>query len=177
MIITYNIFVQAIGVIGIISSIISFQCKRHKPLMIFRTGNELFFALQYFLLGAYTGTAMNLIGCVRNVIFAEMVERKKSTVSMRFIFSGLFLLFSVFTWAGFKSILVAAAKVLSTFAYGSKNIAFVRVMILITSISWFTYNFIVRSYAGCVCEFLTICSIIAGIIRIDLKKTGECEVR
>ena len=55
MIITYNIFVQAIGVIGIISSIISFQCKRHKPLMIFRTGNELFFALQYFLLGGIHG--------------------------------------------------------------------------------------------------------------------------
>ena len=74
----YQFMIQAIGVIGIISSIISFQCKRHKPLMIFRTGNELFFALQYFLLGAYTGMAMNLIGCMRNILFAEMVERKKA---------------------------------------------------------------------------------------------------
>lgn len=88
---------------------------------------------------------------------------------MRFLFSGLFLLFSIFTWAGLKSILIAIAKVLSTFAYGSKNTAFVRVMILLTSTSWFVYNLIVRSYAGCVCELFTICSIIVGILRFDLK--------
>lgn len=166
----YDIFVQAIGVIGIISSVLSFQCKNHKPLMIFRTGNEFFFAIQYFLLGAYTGTAMNILGCTRNLIFTKMVEKNKSTVKMRVVFSALFLIFSIFTWSGFKSILVGIAKVLSTVAYGSSNTAFVRILILITSISWFTYNFMVKSYAGCVCEFFTICSIIVGIIRIDLVK-------
>ena len=165
--------IQTLGLLGIISSIISFQCKKHKPLMIFRTGNELFFALQYFFLDAYTGMAMNIIGCIRNIIFAKMVTKNKNTVSARIVFSILFLVFSFVTWAGFKSILIAVAKVLSSFAYGSSNTAFVRIMILITSVSWFAYNLIVKSYAGCICEFLTICSIIVGILQIDLNNQSS----
>lgn len=166
----FNIFVQLIGVMGIIFSILSFQCKKHKPLMLLRTANELFFALQYILLGANTGAAMNIIGCSRNLIFAKMVEKGKSTVKMRVAFSVIFLMFSIFTWSGFKSILVGIAKVISTFAYGSASTGIVRVLIFITSISWFVYNVIVGSYAGCVCEFLTMCSIVVGIIRIDIPK-------
>lgn len=169
----FDIFVQALGVVGIIFTIVSFQCRNHKPLMICRTGNELFFAVQYVLLGAYTGAAMNVIGCIRNMLFAKMVEKGKSTILIRFIFSGLFLIFSIFTWSGIKSILVGVAKVVSTFAYGSANTGFIRILILLTSITWFAYNFIVHSYAGCLCEFLSICSIIIGIIRIDIPNAKK----
>ena len=57
-----NISVQLLGMVGFAASLIAFQCKRHKPIVVLRTVNELVFALQYFLLGAYTGTAMNLLG-------------------------------------------------------------------------------------------------------------------
>ncbi|WP_438847411.1 YgjV family protein [Anaerocaecibacter muris] len=45
---------------------------------------------------------------------------------------------------------------MSTFAYGSTNFALTRVLIFITSTSWFVYNLLVKSYAGCACELLTI---------------------
>lgn len=171
--IIYTILVQAVGVLGITASILSFQCKKHKRLLWLRTANEMLFALQYGMLGAYTGMMMNLIGSARNVVFAKMVEKGKNTNHMRFFFSALFLLFCFFTWAGFKSILVAVAKILSTVAYGSANVFFVRILIFVTSISWFIYNFFVHSYAGCVCEALTLCSIIIGIIRIDIPAMAK----
>ena len=161
---------QGLGVIGIIASILSFQCSKHKKLLFLRTANEFFFGLQYCLLGAYTGMAMNIIGCVRNVIFSKMVEKNKNTMPMRAAFSALFVIFSFFTWAGFKSVLIGVAKVLSTYAYGSSNTFFVRIMIFITSTSWLIYNYMVKSYAGCVCEILTLCSIIVGVIRIDIPR-------
>lgn len=164
----YQIFVQALGIIGIIASVMSFQCKKHGKLMILRTANEFFFAVQYFLLGAYTGMAMNLIGCVRNLIFVRMVKQDKNTIPARVAFSVLFLVGTAFTWSGLKSVLIGIAKVISTVAYGSSNTFVVRVMVLITSTSWLIYNMIVKSYAGCVCEFLTLCSIIVGIVRIDI---------
>lgn len=78
----YEIFIQVLGIIGIIASILSFQCKDHKRLMILRTVNEMFFAVQYGLLGAFTGMLMNLIGSTRNLVFAKMVEEKKDTASL-----------------------------------------------------------------------------------------------
>ncbi len=164
----YNVFVQGIGVLGIIASIISFQCKKHKNIMIFRTATEMLFAVQYFFLGAYTGVAMNVFGSLRNMVFMDMVKKDKNTMIMRYVFSGIFLLFIALTWEGSKSLLSGLAKVTSTFAYGSSNTRVVRIMILLTSTSWLIYNLIVGSYAGFLCELLTIVSIITAIIRIDL---------
>lgn len=163
-----TILIQLLGILGIAASIWSFQCKKHKPLVYLRTACEFFFGIQYFLLGAYTGMAMNIIGCIRNLIFAKTVEKKKSTIPGQIIFSAFFIIFGIVTWAGLKSILVAAAKVLSTVAYGNRNVFFARLLIFLTSSIWLVYNFIVGSYAGCVCESLNLCSIIVGIIRIDI---------
>ena len=99
-----------------------------------------------------------------------MIEKKKSTLPLRIIFSILFVVFALLTWDGLKSLLSGVAKVLSTIAYGSSNTSFVRLIIFFTSISWLIYNYSVKSYAGCVCEILNIVSIIVGFIRIDIPK-------
>lgn len=164
----YDLFIQAIGVIGIIASILSFQCKEHSRLMVLRTVNELFFALQYGLLGAFTGMAMNIIGSARNIIFIRLIQKKKSTNLMRGIISIFFIIFAAVTRDGFKSILIGIAKVISTIAYGCEKTYAVRLLVFITSASWLVYNLWVGSLAGAVCELLSLISIIVGIIRIDL---------
>lgn len=164
----FEIVVQGIGFLGMIASIVSFQCKKHSQVVTLRTINELLFAVQYFLLGAYTGMAMNLIGCVRNVIFTEMVKRQKKTTKVAIAFSVAFLAFTVLSWSGPKSILVGIAKVISTFAYGNKNTKVIRWLILFTSASWLFYNIAVNSYAGALCEMVTIASIVAAIVRIEI---------
>lgn len=163
-----NIFIQLIGALGILASIISFQCKKHKSILLFRTLNEFIFAIQYFMLGAYTGMAMNLVGCVRNVIFSKQVEEGKKTTKSIVVFSALFVVFGIISRQGAKSILIIVAKVLSTMAYGNKNTTFVRCMILITSTSWLIYNACIFSIAGIACEAFTLVSIISGIIRFDI---------
>ncbi len=166
----YNLLVQALGFIGIVCSIISFQCKKHKRIILFRTLNELFFGIQYILLGAYTGAAMNAVGCVRNTYFSKQVEKGKSTTVTRIIFSVLFIAFSVATWNGAKSILIGLAKDASTFAYGCKNTLLMRIIILATSTAWLIYNAMIFSLAGVICEAFTICSIIIALARIRLNK-------
>lgn len=166
----WNIVIEGIGIVGILAAILAFQCKKHRNLMIFRTMNESLFAVQYFLLGAYTGTAMNLIGCIRNMVFADMVEKKKNTIWARILFSVIILGFIAFTWDGPKSMLSGIAKTVSTFAYGSSRTSLVRALTLCTSAAWLIYNYIVGSNAGVVCEALTLISIVVGIVRIDLCK-------
>ena len=163
-----QIIIQAIGVLGIIASIIAFQTKKHNQILLFKTLNEFLFAIQYVLLGAYTGMAMNLVGCVRNIVFTKQVEKQKKTTLSSIIFSILFTVFGIATWGGAKSLLIIIAKVLSTIAYSNQNTTVVRVIIFITSISWLIYNICVFSVAGAFCEAFTIISIIAGMIRFDI---------
>ncbi len=163
-----NIIIQLIGVLGIIASIISFQCKKHSSILFFRTLNEFIFAIQYFLLGAYTGMTMNCIGCVRNIVFTKQVKTGKKTSVASIIFSILFLAFGLLFWQGPKSILIIIAKVLSTIAYGNKNTNVVRGIMFVTCTSWLIYNYCVFSIAGILCESFTLLSLFVGIIRFNI---------
>jgi hypothetical protein len=164
----FQILTQAIGYVGLVFSVIAFQCKKHKNVMRAKTANEMFFALQYFLLGAYTGVAMNLVGSLRNMIFAKQVEKGKSTLPMRVVFSAAFIVFGILTWQSPMSLAVMLAKVVSTFAYGMKNTRAIRFLTLPTSACWLVYNYLSSSSAGVLCETFTLLSIITAIIRIEL---------
>lgn len=167
---TFDLVAQALGVFGLLCASLAFQCKKHAPLMALRTANETFFGVQYIMLGAYTGAAMNFIGVIRNVFFTVMVAKKKNTVPLRFVFSAIFAVFIALTWDGFKSVLSGFAKILSTFAYGASNMFFMRISILITSSCWLVYNLIVKSYAGVISEALTVISIIISLFRFKKEK-------
>lgn len=163
-----DIIIQVIGGLGILAGFISFQFKKHNKILFFKTINEIIFAIQYFLLDAYTGMMMNVFGFIRNVLFAKRVANNKSTTVSTVIFSVCFLIFGLMTYQGKKSILIIIAKILSTVAYGNKNTTIVRGLILITSTSWLIYNYFVGSIAGVVCEVFTLVSLIIGIVRLDI---------
>lgn len=178
-----DLFVQLIGFIGILAGVFSFQCKKHGSILFFRTLNEALFALQYFFLGAYTGMVVNLIGCVRNVIFTKLVAKGKKTTAWIVLFSIMFIIFGISTWQGPLSILVIFAKTLSTVAYGNKNPSVVRGITFVTSTSWIIHNACVSSVAGILSDSFTMVSVIVGVIRFDLiplvseRKNKLCKVK
>ena len=160
-----EILIELLGGFGILFAVLAFQCKKHNRVIAFRNLNMLFFAGQYVLLGAYTGMAMNIIGMIRNVIFSEQVKRGKSTRISISAFCAIFLVAGIITWEGPKSILLILAKLISTAAYGNKNLLVVRLLVLFTSSSWLVYNLFVGSYAGMLCEVLTLLSILIALWR------------
>ena len=163
-----EILIQCIGGLGILVSVAAFQCKKHKHILNLRALSEFIFAVQYFLLGAYTGMAADRIGVLRTRIFTRQIAAGKKTTGSIAVFSLAFTIFGLLTWEGPKSILVIVAKVLSTVAYGNQNPTVVRAIILITSSCWLVYNIYVFSLAGIACEVVTLVSLITGIIRMDL---------
>ena len=163
-----EILIELLGGFGILFAVLAFQCKKHNRVIAFRNLNMLFFAGQYVLLGAYTGMAMNIIGMIRNVIFSEQVKRGKSTRISISAFCAIFLVAGIITWEGPKSILLILAKFISTAAYGNKNLLVVRLLVLFTSSSWLFYNLLVGSYAGMLCEVLTLASILLSLWRYHI---------
>ena len=166
----FEILCQTIGFIGLVFTVISAQCKTHKYAVLHKSANESFFALQYLLLGAYTGLAMNLVSILRNLIFVELVKRKRPTVVYQLLFSVVFIIFGICTWDGVRSVIVIVAKVLSTVAYGMKDTAKLRLLTLPSSLGWLIYNTAVRSWGGMLCEVFATVSLIIGIVRLDLPR-------
>ena len=164
-----DIVVQVIGGVALLANFISFQMKKHSRILLFRTVNEALFILQYFLLGALSGAALNAVGCVRNVIFARQVAKGKKTVVSTVIFCLIFTAFGIATFDGVKSILLIFAKVLSTVAYGNKNTTVVRLVSFVTHGAYLAYNLAVFSLAGAVGDTVLLVSLTIGIFRLDLR--------
>ena len=164
----FYILTQIVGYVGVVFVVIAFQCKKHKHVLVLKTTNELIFALQYLMLGAYTGVAMNFIGSLRNFIFVAQVEKGKSTRVGQVLFSVFFVAFGIATWQGPISIAVIAAKLVTTIAYGIKNTRVIRFLTLPTSICWLVYNVVANSTAGVLCETFTSLSIVTAMVRIEL---------
>ncbi len=164
----WTILVQGIGFMGIACSILAFQYKQYRPLVTLRAATELFFGIQYILLGAYSGAAMDFLGCFRNWVFLDCDKKGKSLRPWRILFSVIFVAATLLTWAGPKSLLSAVAKVASTVAYGSSNPRLIRFITLCSSSCWLIYNSLVFSLAGVLGEIITLTSVLIGIIRFDI---------
>ena len=190
----FDVVIQLIGFLGIFLNIISVQFNTHKKIMIFKTLGSFLFALQYLLLGAYTGMVMDIIGTIRNIIFTDAVQKKKSTKPYIIFFSILTLVLGIatiiLTWdksieavskwssdhlvatilAVAISIISIVAKLLTTVAYGIENPHTIRMVNLPSSTCWLVYNFVAFSLAGMFNEILVISSIIIAEIRFKKKK-------
>ena len=187
------IFIQILGFIGIAFNIISVQFNTHAKIMIMKTLGSLMFVIHYFLLGAFTGMVMDIIGMIRNIIFAECVRRGKPTYPWIVLFSvitvGAGVASIVMTWnatlqsmsrwtdsvtgmtvfALLISVLSVTAKFLTTVGYAIENPHKVRMMNLPSSICWLFYNFICLSLSGAANEVFVITSIIIAEIRFGKK--------
>lgn len=168
-----QILIRLTGFLGIACTVIGFQCKKHKAVIGFRTGNELLFAFQYLLLGGFTGAILNGVGVVRNMIFIELVKRNKKTYFWRFFFSAIFVVSAILTWHGFPSFIFCVGKITTTFVYGSKNMTLVRILTVATSFMWIAYNFSIGAYEAIISDSLTIVSATIGIIRLDILGKKE----
>ena len=69
--------IQAIGIMGAIFAFIAYQQKVHKWIMTYKTCSALCFVLQFILMKAYTGLAMNVLGIVIYLGSAYLIAKEK----------------------------------------------------------------------------------------------------
>ena len=128
-----DIFIQAIGFVGIAINIVAVQFNKHWQIVLFKTLGSAMFVVQYILLEAWTGAAMDGIGILRNLIFIFAVKNGKPTLFWIIFFSALTLTLGVLTFEGYISLLAITAKLLSCVSYGINNARAIRMINLPSS--------------------------------------------
>ena len=191
----FDIFVQAIGFLGIAINILSVQFNSHFKIMIMKTLGSLAFVIQYIFLGAWVGMVMDLIGSIRNVIFTINVQKGKSNKLWVVFFSVFTLIAGVITIAttwdksiGYAtrwsndakvvliiavsiSIISIVAKLLTTIAYGFKDPHVIRTVNIPSNACWVIYNAVAFSIAGMINDCMCLISIVIAEIRF--RKTRK----
>lgn len=169
-----ELIIQIIGIVAMFFSVFSFQMNKHKHIMLMQIVATILFGLQYFLLGAYTGMAVDIVATVRGIIFYNRDKKWAQGKIWIIIFAVAFIVSGIITWQNITSLLVILAMVLNTFSFSCTRPKIVRSTILISSPLMLIYNILIGSIGGVVNEICVEISSVIGLLRYDIKRNkGE----
>lgn len=192
----FDILVQIIGFIAMGACIISVQFNTHFKIMAFKAISSFLFAVQYILLGSFTAVVMELVGVVRNFVFAYNVKKQKSNAFWIVFFSVITVASGILTlylsWDKTLSVLskyttnpkglkalglifsgvAIFAKLISTIGYGFKSPHLIRMLNLPSYTLWIMHDIVFLSIASVINNALSIGSIIIAEIRFRKPKTN-----
>jgi len=162
-----NIIAQIIGILGLICSLLSFQMKTRKWIMVLQMIASLSFSAQLFLLGAVTGGCVDLISFIRTLIFSRNGKKWASSPVWLYIFIAVMIVTGIFTWQNAWDLLPIAGSILSTVALWMKKEKNIRLISLTVGPCWLIYNLVKGAWSGALNEVLAMTSIVIGLLRND----------
>ena len=165
-----NLAAQLVGIFGIALSLLSFQLKKRKHIMLFQMTASLMFSGQLFMVGAITGGCLDLISFIRTLIFANNSKKWASSKLWLYSFLVIMVVTGILTGKDCWSLLPIAGSILSTVALWMKQERHIRLISLLVGPCWLVYNLVTGAYTVALNEVLAMASIIISLIRHDRKK-------
>lgn len=166
-----KIIANGFGVISTICFIISFQIKSNRALYIVQTIANVFYCLQFLLIGAFGGLFNMGLQIIRNLLLINY--NKWSWLKWRGwapVFCVPSIIYMLVTWTNPLDILPFLAYAVSTFAFFSNSAKFIRLSELFcVSPAWLVYDLIMGAYGGVLTEIVILGSVIVSIIRFGWK--------
>ncbi len=175
----YSIFVQAIGFIPSLISILSIQLKNRKRILVMQLAAGFMWVAHYYLLGAYTAVLTNSIGIFRSTVSYFNDRKWASSIFWLFLIIALSVGASVLTWAGPVSLLPSISLICTATGFWVHNLRITRILMVVQSPCLLVYDIATGSWGCAVIEAAAFLSFILAIVRLDIipalreKKASE----
>ena len=167
---------HALGFISVALFFYSYQRTQKSTIVIIQTIATALSCIQYLLIGALSGFALNIVCIIRNVIFYYRDKKQASGWVSPVILSRCIAVATIFSWEGVHSLLITFGLVINTMCMGLLNSKAFRKTILITSTLILIYNIFASSYSGILSESISLISVIIGIIRYrSTRQTAQVQ--
>jgi hypothetical protein len=154
-----------LGFIALFLFIWSYQLRETRPLLLVQTAATALLCLQYFLIGAYSGFALNIVCIVRNILYYHRDKKWLSGWVPPVLLATAMAGVSLFSWEGYHSLLIILGLMINTVCMGVLNAQNLRKSVLLTCFLIFLYNLIAGSYSGMLSESISWISALIGVIR------------
>ena len=159
----------AIGIVGIIISIIIYQQRKGRKLLIWKLVSDVVWLLQYALLGKYTGAAVCGVAIVRESVFLNQHRKWAQSKLWLLFFLVLSVVTSIITWGSLFSILPLVASAIAVFSFWRNNPTLSKILAYPICFCMLTYDIYGTgsvSYMGVVNETLTLISTTVSLVLV-----------
>lgn len=158
-----------IGIVALIVWTFSIQVNKKTNIMKLQLLANIFYAIQYFLIGANSAACMNLVSTGRYYIYTKNEEKGKTNSYFLLVsFIVMILLIGLCTYDGALSLIPIMITICYTYATWQKNTKVLRFIFLFAAIVWIFYNFYVGAYVTIVGNMMEIVSGSIAIFRFDI---------
>ena len=159
-----NITAQIFGIIGIVIWLLSILQNTKKNISLFQFFSNIFYGVQYLLLGAMSAFGMNTTSSIRClIIYLNERKNKKTSIIVSIISCLIIFIITYFTYNELLSLIPALITVGYTYSLWQSNIKTTYIIIVAMAFIWIIYNALVGAY---ICVSGNICEIIFGIVSI-----------
>ncbi|MBE6593416.1 MAG: YgjV family protein [Ruminococcaceae bacterium] len=172
---------QLFGAVGIFISITIYAGKNRSNIITCKFISDIVWAVNYTLIGAYTGALLNVIAMARETVFYNRGKKKWASSRLWLYVFILLVLISpaidlmkpgVFSIAPLFPAVGSTFAVLSFYCLNEKRM---RLLGLIAQLLWLVYGFFPFNPTGIISCSLTIVSIIIGALRAHKDKTADAD--
>ena len=161
---------EIVGYIAIVASVLIYQQKTRKNLLISKAVTDVLWIIHYFLMGGYTGAAVTCVALVREVVFFRSDWRNKNSKLILVVFLCISAVCTALTWDGVFSIFAMLCSMLSIVSFWIGEPKVSRIMAFPISGCMLIYGVANGSVAVLINEVLVMISSVIGILQHDRKK-------
>ena len=156
---------QIFSIIGMALTVLSFQMKTKKQILVMQTAGSAFFLGSYVLLGSWAAVCLNIVFLIRNAVFYFKDKKWASHGAWLYFILALVIVAGALGFKTYWDIIPIVGAIFGTVAAYMKRENMFRLLKLGDSPCWLIYNISIPSIGGIICEIINIASILIGLIR------------
>ncbi|MBQ7767804.1 MAG: YgjV family protein [Oscillospiraceae bacterium] len=161
---------QIVGILAVATYLLSYQLKKRKHIIAVNATSSFLYVLQYILLGALEGAAIDVLSAV-GAVTAHNKDKKliaKHTKLIIILLNLLFLATGLALYKNVFSLFPIAGAILQMSAFWITSEKRIRQVSFLGTPFWLTYNIACQAYGSVIGSVLCMVSIGSAIYRYDI---------
>ena len=162
---------QIVGILAVVFYLLSYQLKKRRSIVLLNSFSSALYVIQYLLLGAIEGAAMDIISTI-SAVTANNKEKSfiaKYVKAIIVIINMLLLAVGIIFYKNIFSIFPVLGAMLQVSALWITDEKKIRLVSFLGVPFWLIYNLISQAYGATVGSVLCMISIGSAIYRYDIK--------
>ena len=173
---------QLIGYAAVAIFLLSYLQKTRARIIGLNLTSRILYILQYLLLGAFEGAALDILGALSSAIASKKnaPSVKRYALLLLLLLDGSMIVAGILLYKNIFSIFPVLGVLLHTTAFWVDDERIIRAVSLLGSPCWFVYNTASHAYGSAVGDVLTVCAIVIAMVKyrgVKKEKNANGDLR
>jgi len=166
-----TLIAQIVGIFAVITFLLSYQQRKRKNIILWNATSRVLYIIQYFMLGAFEGAALDILGTVSSVAAQNKDKEiiKKHLAVWITVINAVIIAVGLLLYENIYSLFPIVGVVLHTSAFWITDEKVIRRVSFLGSPFWLVYNISTMAYGSAIGDILTMISIGTAIYRYDVR--------